>query len=112
MADALEYVGSALHKRQPGDYGFHPPVNPRPSKSLCDGKRLVLLGEAQQMLRAGIIKGMISTYFQDGAPKYVWCVDGAGEPFEAKIGLGGYHGYRIEADDSMREVVLREWARR
>jgi hypothetical protein len=45
-------------------------------------------------------------------PKYIWAVDEAGEVYEAKIGNGGYHGYRLEAADSMRTVVKREWARR
>lgn len=37
LARRMVYVGSAHHKRSPGDYGFHPPVSPRPWKSLCDG---------------------------------------------------------------------------
>jgi hypothetical protein len=41
LAILLVYTGSALHKRYPGDYGFHPPVNPRAWKSLCDGKRVI-----------------------------------------------------------------------
>ena len=68
--------------------GFQPPVNPRPWKSLCDTRRTILLGEARQLLRAGIIKGMISTYFEGNVPKYVWTVDADGLPYEAKIGLG------------------------
>lgn len=33
LAEA-RYAGSALHKSKPADYEFHPPVNPRPDKSL------------------------------------------------------------------------------
>ena len=36
LLQTASYVGSANHKRRPADYGFHPPVNPRPHKSLCD----------------------------------------------------------------------------
>ena len=112
LAGRLTYVGSANHKRQPGDYGFHPPTNPRPSKSLCDARRCVLLGEAQALMQKGILKGMISTWFVGDVPKYVWSVDEFGEAFEAKIGRDGYHGYRLESDDTMRDIVLREWALR
>jgi hypothetical protein len=41
LAAKLTYVGSALHKTKPGDYGFQPPVNPRPWKSICDGLRVI-----------------------------------------------------------------------
>lgn len=109
-----KYVGSALHKRTPGDYGFRPPVNPRPSKSLCDDLRTIQFEEAKGLLEQGIRRGMISQTFQDDLPKYVWAVDGDGEAYEAKIGNGGYHGYRLseEQEGGMREIVLREWRAR
>ncbi len=111
---ALTYVGSGHHKSRPGDYGFHPPVNPRPSKSVCDGLRVVLLAEAQQLFRNGIMMGMFSVSHADGPPKYVWSVDDQGEPYEAKVvpGTVTYKGYRLEEEDEMRKVVLKEWAAR
>jgi len=112
LADQFGYVGSAIHKRFPGNYGFQPPVNPRGWKSLCDRERIILLEEAQQLLREGILKGLISPHFENGAPKYVWSVDANSRPYEAKLGLGGYHGYMLEAEDNMAEMVLRAWAKR
>ncbi len=112
LASKLIYVGSALHKTKPGDYGFHPPVNPRPWKSICDGLRVVLLAEAQELFRKGILAAMFSKFPAGGAPKYVWAVDGAGEVYEAKLGNNGYHGYRLEEEDTMRKVVPKEWAKR
>lgn len=111
----LTYVGSALHKTKPGDYGFQPPVNPRPWKSVCDGLRVVLLTEARDLFRRGIRLGMFSDFYDgDGVPKYVWSVDDAGEAYEAKISPGtqAYKGYRLEEEDAMRDVVLKEWKRR
>jgi hypothetical protein len=114
LAARLIYVGSALHKTKPGDYGFHPPVNPRPWKSICDGVRVVLLAEARDLFRRGIHLGMFSEFGHAGVPKYVWSVDGAGEAYEAKISPGAlaYKGYRLEEEDAMRAVVLKEWAER
>ena len=112
LAAHLVYVGSANHKRHPGDYGFHPPSNPRPWKSVCDAQRPLLLAEARVLLFAGILKGMISSPNPEGVPKYVWSVDAKGVPYESKIGNGGYHGYPLYPDDDMSTVVLREWARR
>lgn len=112
LADCLVYVGSAHHKRSPGDYGFNPPASPRPMKSLCDGHRVILRDEARQLFRTGVLMGMFSGFQGDARPKYVWCVDRDGEIYEAKIGLGGYHGYRLEDEDDMRAVVLKEWKTR
>jgi hypothetical protein len=112
LADKLLYVGSALHKRTPGDYGFHPPVNPRPWKSLCDGRRPILKAEAIQLFRQGIINGMFSDFPDNGSPKFVWSVDEYAEPYEAKIDSSGYHGYHLEDEDDMRALVLKEWRKR
>ena len=102
------YVGSALHKRYAGDYGFVPPVNPRPHKSLCDG---INRREAIDLFQSGISRGMVSGYLIDGLPKYVWAVGQDGEAYEAKLsdGTTEYHGYRLERDDSMRQFVIEEW---
>ncbi len=115
LAKRLQYVGRAYHKRFPGDYGFQPPCNPRPCKSLCDDKRIVLKQEAVSLFRAGIMKGMFSNdleNFMKDIPKYVWSVDSDGEAYEAKIGSDGYHGYRLGEDDDWRKVVLKTWKNR
>jgi hypothetical protein len=112
LAAEVTYTGSALHKRHPGDYGFHPPVNPRSWKSLCDGQRVVLKAEEADLLRHGVISGMFSDFPDDGMPKYVWSVDSDGEVYEAKIDSQGYHGYRLEEEDDFRPLLLKEWARR
>jgi hypothetical protein len=112
LAKSLIYVGSANHKRFPADYNFHPPANPRPWKSMCDLHRQVLRDEAQALLENGVRKAMISEIKDDGFPKYVWSVDEDNNVFEAKIGNGGYHGYQLENDDDMAELIRREWKKR
>lgn len=111
----LRYVGSGNHKLRPGDYGFVPSPNPRPSKSPCDELRPVLLAEAVALFERGIALGMVSRFEAGGVPKYVWSVDDSGEAWEAKAkpGEAQYHGYRIGDDDrAMRRTVLDEWTRR
>lgn len=116
LAKTLVYVGSANHKLHPGNYGFQPPQNPRPSKSPCDAKRSVLLEEATALFRRGIELGMMSTLIESGVPKYVWSVDEFGEVYEAKTRPEReteYHGYRIGEDErDMRAYVLKEWKNR
>ena len=115
LASAARYTGSPHHKVRPGDYGFNPPVAPRPSKSVCDDKRPLQHDEARTLLRAGIRLGMVSSPLQGEWPKYVWAVDDAGDVYEAKLGHDRirYHGYRLrEDDDAMRRWVLAEWSKR
>lgn len=111
----LIYVGSGHHKRFPANYGFSPPVSPRPSKSICDGIRIILQDEAEQLLRSGVSKGMFSELSEHDFPKYVWSVDNNGEAYEAKTNPnnpGKYYGYRLEEEDAMRERVQKIWKRR
>jgi len=112
LATAAHYGGSANHKLRPGNYGFHPAQNPRPSKSLCDRARTILQQEAATMLARGISSQMVSSFCKGGFPKYVWAVDADGEAYEAKIGEDGasYHGYRLGEDErAFRKRVIDEW---
>ena len=115
LARRLTYGGSGNHKLHPGNYGFVPSINPRPSKSVCDDLRLVTLEEAAQLLAAGIAAEMISSFDPGGSPKYVWAVDSGGEVYEAKTKPPDtvYHGYRLGDDEeAMRRYILDEWKRR
>jgi hypothetical protein len=108
LAARATYTGSGYHKRFPAVYGFGPNASPRPSKSLCDGIRVVPKEEAEQ-------KGMFSEPLEQGFPKYIWSVDGTGEAYEAKThqnDRGQYHGYRLEEHDPMRALVLKAWKER
>ena len=102
------YRGSEHHKVNPADYKFDGPVQPRRSKTLCDGKsrRLILLKEARQLFKQGIARGLVSQPGSDGLPKYVWAVDAQGEAYEAKRSREGhiYHGYPL---DEKRDKLMR-----
>ena len=121
FADVARYEGRAYHKTRPADYGFQPPVSPRPAKSVCDDIRVIQKAEAKQLLLSGFARGMVSTYRKGNLrlPKFVWVVDSHGEVYEAKLdGDGpGYHGYRINqhrdaGSRTMRKQVLKAWKRR
>ena len=115
LASTARYQGSAHHKTRPADYSFRPPTAPRPSKSVCDGQRVVSSREAQHLLQAGIRRGMVSSHLEGKWPKYVWAVDDSGEVYEAKLGHDQrrYHGYRLGRDDNaMCNWVRAEWSQR
>ena len=113
IALVARYGGSAIHKLHSGDYGFTPPVNPRPHKSVCDDVRVILRAEAARLLSEGIRKGMVSAFEPGQLPKYVWAVDEHGKVYEAKVKVGQetiYHGYRLGDDErQMCAEVLSEW---
>ena len=109
------YTGIAHHKLSPAGYGFQPPVNPRPKKSVCDGHRSVSLTEAAALFREGVRRCMVSTHLDGGLPKYVWAVSDDGRVFEAKISRGtqNYHGYELGHDEGrLRRHIEREWSAR
>ena len=121
FTDVARYEGRAYHKTKPADYGFHPPVSPRPKKSVCDDIRIIKKAEAEQLLLSGFARGMISTYREGSLnlPKFVWAVDDNGEVYESKLDGEGpnYHGYRINkyrdaGSRKMHKQVLKAWERR
>ena len=115
LAAKLRYEGIATHKLHPSDYGFIPPVNPRPTKSPCDELRPLLRAEAATLFRQGVLAGMVSLFGADGTPKYVWAVDDDGEIYEAKTKPPDttYHGYRLGEDEpEMRRYIRGEWSKR
>lgn len=112
--DQARYRGSAHHKRRPADYGFNPPVAPRPQKSVCDpkGSPPITWKEACSLFRAGIRRGMVSRRLNaKGLPVFVWAVDEHNQVYEAKPGEDGhvYHGYMLSKDDPQARHILREW---
>jgi hypothetical protein len=60
MACRIRYGGNPEHKCRPGDYGLVPPANPRPGKTLCDAEGEFPKARAEELLRAGLLRGMAS----------------------------------------------------
>jgi len=116
-ASLAKYGGNPQHKRRPGDFGLHPPVSPRPGKTLCDGDpdRPLSKADAENLLREGFRKGLISEQVHDGWPQNVWVISEDGEVYEAQLensAQGIYHGYPLQSDDVFRTVVQEEWSKR
>ena len=109
------YGGNPEHKRSPGDYGFTPPAQPRPGKTLCDAEGPFLKDNALELLKSGLAKGMVSVRNNNGWPQNVWAISDTGELFEAQLEnsiRGIYHGYPMPKNDDFRLEVIREWKRR
>ena len=112
LGKKVRYGGNAEHKRNPGDFGLNPPMNPRPDKTLCDGAGILERRAALRLLKEGIIRGLISAQKREGLPQNIWAVTDTGIPLEAQLenaGRAEYHGYPMPEDDKFREVVLKEW---
>lgn len=114
VAGRVRYGGNPEHKSRPGDYGLVPPANPRPGKTLCDAAGEFPKARAEQSLREGLLRGIVSTQESGGWPQNIWSV-AHGEPYEAQLennDQGVYHGYPMPKDDDFRNIVLAEWTRR
>jgi hypothetical protein len=106
------YGGNPEHKRNPGDFGLSPTAAPRPDKTLCDAVSIFSRGEAERLLKSGIVKGLVSEQVRGDYPQNVWAVTDAGDPLEAQLenqNLGIYHGYPMSETDPFREIVLERW---
>lgn len=111
MAEKAVYEGHPQHKLRPNDYGLSPSHAPRPGKTLCDGGAEFPKAMAVNLLKGGLIRGIISLRSRGRWPKNVWSVLD-GEPFEAQLSdyeRGSYHGYPMPLDDDFRNEVLKEW---
>ena len=89
--------------------------SPRANKSLCDDVREIKWGEARELFKSGIRRGMVSFFDSDTIPKYVWAVDEQNEVYEAKTKPereNYYHGYRLGKNDRFRVHVLDMWKHR
>lgn len=110
--ETVRYGGNAEHKRNPGDFGLHPPASPRADKTLCDLAGIFSRHEALRLLRGGIKRGLVSEQLRGGFPQNIWAVSSEGIPLEAQLenaGSGTYHGYPMPESDPFREMVLRRW---
>lgn len=115
LAARVSYGGHPHHKRSPGDFGLTPPAAPRPNKSLCDGVGLFQREVATRYLVDGISRGMISRDADQGFPRHVWSITNEGRVLEARCddpAAGRYHGYPLEAEDPMAELVIKRWKQR
>jgi hypothetical protein len=110
------YEGSPHHKKRPGDFGFIPPVAPRPDKTMCDEAGVHRRSTAQELLERAIAGGIVSeATVPNGMPKHLWAVDDSGQVFEAMYGgatEGRYHGYPIRRNDPLFREVSEAWGRR
>jgi len=114
MADKAKYAGNSQHKSRPGDYGLAPATSPRPGKTLCDADGEFPAARAEELLRDGIRRGMVSIQERSDWPQNVWAVSGD-VVFEGQLenrSQGVYHGYPVPIDDDFRKLILKEWTRR
>jgi hypothetical protein len=114
LVKSIRYEGSGHHKRSPADYGLER-TSPRPHKTLCDGVKVITLKEAKTLVDQGIIHGMFSDFFIGKHPKLIWSVGPDGKVYEARtdeMTPGIYHGYPLEEEDDMRNVVRQIWKTR
>lgn len=112
LIKAVSYGGNPEHKRDPGDFGLCPPASPRPDKTLCDSVGILERKKAEQLLKKGIGRGLVSEQVRGGYPQNVWAVTENGVPLEAQLEnelQGLYHGYPMAAADPFRECVLKRW---
>jgi hypothetical protein len=113
LSRRARYGGSPQHKRNPGDFGLVPPADPRPDKTLCDDAGVLRRGVAENLLREGMRRGIVSRQRRGGWPQNIWAVTAEGAALEAQLenpASGAYHGYPMPVADPLRAEVVRRWS--
>lgn len=111
-ARSLSYGGNPEHKKNPGDFGLSPASDPRPGKSLCDVARIFSRDTALNLLKEGVLKGLVSDRLDKGWPKNIWSVTESHIPLEAQLEnpeTGCYHGYPMPESDPFAAEVMNRW---
>ena len=112
LMSTVQYGGHPHHKRSPGDFGLTPPASPRPNKSLCDGVAIFERSIAAGHLVSGLRRGAVSADVEQGFPRHIWSMTADGRVLEARCDdhvQGRYHGYPLEPDDPMADLVIERW---
>ena len=120
LANRAKYKGSPYHKQNPGnDFGVTPQGykgRRRSPPTCCEWAGVTKSADAENLLKQGIKKGMISEDRSGDFPKRIWSVVNDGEndiALEARLEnkeQGIYHGYpRI--DDSVGDFILDMWSK-
>ena len=109
LGQRLLYGGNPEHKRNPGDFNLTPPSGARKGKMLCDEVGVFRRQDALDLLRSGVVAGLISERCINGWPQNIWAVHD-GRVLEAQLeqsGTGTYHGHPLQQEDPFAELVLR-----
>lgn len=112
LAGKVVYGGNPEHNKNPGDFGLTPPSDPRLGKSLCDVVGVFSRAVAVDLLRQGLVRGLISDRFVDEWPKNIWAVTAEGLALEAQLenpSLGSYHGYPLPCNDPLSSEIVKRW---
>jgi hypothetical protein len=122
LAKKAKYIGIYYHKKNPEAFGLIRESRHKPDKSLCDDCDPPIVSsrsEGQDLLRKGILNGLISANSLSDPennpwPQHVWAVTPSGVPVEAAYdrrgGQTGYHGYPIPDDNSaLYDEILKRW---
>lgn len=115
MARDARYRPSPYHKSNPAAWGLTGLSQHRPDKTVCEGSGVTSCRDAAELLKLGILCGMVSKQKRKNWPRNVWAVDTAGIVYEAQLsnsGLGEYHGYPMTDGDRIADLVRTEWERR
>jgi hypothetical protein len=118
LAARLAYAGSAKHKLKPRAFGLDPA--PRDADdTLCDGHAGFTpedMPRALDVLKRGVLAGLIGHNDKQGDPTILWAIDDNGWIYEARITTptqGIYHAYPLLPADAFAKKVIaryRGWA--
>jgi hypothetical protein len=114
-AERARYGGSGKHKLKPRAFG----LKPAPSGAddiYCDGHAGFLpadLVRAPELLRRGVLAGLVGRHDTRDDPTMLWTIDDNGWIYECRITVPTralYHGYPLLPGDAFAKKVIERYA--
>jgi hypothetical protein len=111
LAARALFAGSGKHKLQPRAFGLEPAPSDG-DDTYCDGHAGFTpqdMSRARELLRRGILAGLVGHIDSRGEPSLVWTVDDNGWIYEGRITIptqAAYHAYPVLPSDAFAKKII------
>lgn len=112
LAARARFEAYSKHKLQPQAFGLQPFTGQREDATYCDGHANFApadMARVPNLLRRGILAGLIGHNDRQGDPTLLWTVDDNGWIYEGRLTIPSqalYHGYPVLRTEAVARVVI------
>jgi hypothetical protein len=112
LANRATFEGYSKHKLRPRAFGLEPFTGEREDATYCDGHAQFApadMARAPNLLRRGILAGLVGHNLAQGDPTLVWSIDDNGWIYEARVTIPSravYHGYPVLQSEAIARPVI------
>jgi hypothetical protein len=112
LAERASFEAYSKHKLWPRPFGLQPFTGEREDATFCDGHAQFGPDDTQlapDLLRRGILAGLVGHNCSQGDPTLLWTVDNNGWIYEMRLTVPSraiYHGYPVLQTEAIARMVI------